>query len=284
MKNATKVLVMVCLLFGVCITLYSDEERIAQNLKEYDGIVYDSELYRFEYNTEAFKLNFSVTKALFIITVSIVATGIVFSIIQFIFSFYYNLSRRFSEDEIEIKFLWFSFKIKTAYLGIILLIISLAFLYLYMKIAAPMAYPQGDIALLEKDIESRFFGNEYVDSLDQQLFDFDKFNFALTKKIYQWDLFTKKFLFTMTFAIISMGIVLSIVYFVVSALIGKAIKTPRKEAIEISVGEIAKIKGRTRAVGVILLIISFGFLCLTMTTIYHVQYLSPGYKVIPYHL
>jgi len=282
MKNVMKVFVLVCLLFGVCIAVYSDEERIARNLKEYDGITYDSELYRFEYNTESFKLNLNVTKALFIITVSIIATGIIFSIIQFIFSFYYNLSRRFSADEIEIGFLRFSFKIKTAYLGIIILIISLAFLYLYMNIAAPMAYPQGDIALLEKDIESRFFGNEYVDLLDQRMFDFDKFNFDHAKKIYKWDLFTKGFLFVMTFAIISMGLILSIIYFIVSAVIGKPVKTPRKEQIEISVGELAKIKGRTRSVGLILLIISFGFMCLTMTTIYHVQYLSPGYKVIPY--
>jgi len=113
-----------------------EEQKLATAQMKY-------EVFRYEHNQMVFEWELFVSKMLFWIILLFIATGICLSVLQFINS---NKIRR-RTDAKDISTLSISEKgveIKTAFIGLLLLIVSLGFLYLYMYTAYPIKYINPD--------------------------------------------------------------------------------------------------------------------------------------------
>jgi hypothetical protein len=100
--------------------------------------------------------------------------------------------------------------------------------------------------------------------------EFEIFRYSHNQQIFEWEFFTTKLLFWMTFSFVCIGIILSIIQFIKSVNKSNLGKDP---PIELVISE-KKIKIKSAYIGLILLIVSFAFLYLYMYTAYPIKYIT----------
>lgn len=92
--------------------------------------------HKLDYEARVFDWQLASSKAIFYVVLFLVFSGVVFSALQFAVALKRNLPASSGEAEINVKGL----KVKSQYLGIITLALSLAFFYLYLKTVYPISY------------------------------------------------------------------------------------------------------------------------------------------------
>lgn len=301
MKKFLSFLLLFCFLFGVCSFIYSEDKvykdrRLERENKSLE-IRKDFDVYRYDLNTNSFVFRMDNTKKIFFLTMFMVILGLIFSIFNFILSFINNYQNNFEKDEIKFSiFGKFKIRIKTAHIGLIVLLISFAFLYLYMKNIYPITYLPGhtkvnDTADIYYELKDK--GNDkLLDDLDERIFKYFEFSYEYNKDLFNWNSFSTKFMFYLTIILVWLGVVLSFAHFIISFIIGrKAEKNNKstqdkdqnnKDELALSMDKIAEIKIRTNSVGIILLIISIVFLWLYMVDAYPLRYLNKDHELIKF--
>ena len=117
----------------------ASETKVSKELQEKQD---NFEVFRLDHNMEVFKWEMFSTKIMFWLSISLVLTGIVLSILQFAKSI--ETSKLPDNSETTLIISEKGVKIKTAFIGLIILIISFAYLYLYMEAAYPIKYLNKD--------------------------------------------------------------------------------------------------------------------------------------------
>ncbi len=110
----------------------------------------DYEIFMMEHNKKVFEWELFSTKVFFWLSIFLVIVGITLSILQFIKSSHQINSNSESTIILSEK----GFQLKTAFIGLILLIISFGYLYLYMKTAYPVKYIEDEYITQPREQDS----------------------------------------------------------------------------------------------------------------------------------
>lgn len=98
-------------------------------LEAYRGY-FDNNIRNYQHSQQVFKWQLTSSKLIFITVIILVMAGIVFSGLQF--------KRGTSDSKTEFEFSRHGFKVSSSILGVIILVISLAFFYLYLVYVYPI--------------------------------------------------------------------------------------------------------------------------------------------------
>lgn len=98
-------------------------------LEAYRGL-FENNIRNYEHSQQVFKWQLTSSKLIFITVIILVMAGIVFSGLQF--------KRGTSDSKTEFEFSRHGFKVSSSILGVIILVISLAFFYLYLVYVYPI--------------------------------------------------------------------------------------------------------------------------------------------------
>jgi predicted membrane protein len=105
-----------------------------QSLQKY----YEYRIHGFTHRQRIFEWQYASSKIIFIIVLVLVLAGIYFAAVQFHTGLKYAKKKALPEEATEFVFSWKSIQVKSPVLGVIILVISLVFFYLYLVYVYPI--------------------------------------------------------------------------------------------------------------------------------------------------